>query len=193
MLVAMAAPLPAQEGVSALLTTPLAGQAVAVMPFTLVAGDGLPQGTLPADRTARLRWADSLLVEVLLDRAPEVLWIVPDTLRRIARRNTPMVGDPDRMGTSILRGKKIKKIPDPLRSALRSLAAVAGGRVIFVPASLTFSITESGQIRALLTAVIADVRSNSIPWRTEAQGVADTATEAVRIALSTMLPLEPEQ
>jgi len=188
-----AAPLQGQkDGVSALLTVPLAGQVVPVMPFTLVAGDGLPEGTLPADRAARALWADSLLAEVLLDRAPEINWMLPDTLRRIARRNTPMVGDPDRMGTSILRGSKIKKIPDPLRSSLRSLAAVAGGRIVFVPASLTFTMTESGQIRALLTAVMADVRSNSIVWRTAAPGVGDTATEALRIALSTILPLEPE-
>ncbi len=179
-----------EHQIAALLTTPLAGQVVSVLPFTRVIQDGLPPDALPATREGRLLWADSLLSDLLVERAPEVNWILPNELRRVARRNAPMVGDPDRLGTAILRGRNIKSIPDPLRSSLRSLVAVTGGRFAFIPASLILQPSDSGGVIATLVAVMADVRGNNLVWRTSAPGRGATPLEAVKAALATILPLE---
>ena len=51
---------------------------------------------------------------------------------------------PTQMGQAMLRSPKMKDIPDPLRSSLRNLMAVAGGRVVMVPAALAFSRSRTG-------------------------------------------------
>lgn len=179
------------QHVVALRTAPLAGQPIPVLPFAMVVADtGTPPDLLPADRAARLRWADSLLAEVLLDRGPEVQWMLPDTLRRIARRNAPLVANPDALGTPILRAPNLKTVPDPLRSNLRSLVAVAGGRFAFVPAALLFEASPDGGVRATFVGVMADVRNGTIVWRTTAPGLGATPAQAATAAFATVLPLD---
>ena len=112
------------------------------MPITLIAADpALQSDTIYApyrDRQTTLLWADSLIGEAFTGRAPEVRWVLPPELRKAARRSPGIVGDPDQMGQAMLRSPKLKDIPDPLRSSLRNLMAVVGGRAVMVPASLGF-------------------------------------------------------
>src|SRR5215207_9335802 len=135
-------PPPSASSAATVPTEALAGQNVAVMPITLVAADpALQSDTIYApyrDRRSALLWADSLIGDAFSGRAPEVRWVLPAELRKVARRSPGIVGDPDQMGQAALRSPKLREIPDPLRSSLRNLMAVVGGRVVMVPASIGF-------------------------------------------------------
>ena len=70
-----------------LLVASITGQPVALLPVTLVIADStVADSALVKERVALIRYTDSLIVEGLLTRAPEIEWIVPNDLRRMARR-----------------------------------------------------------------------------------------------------------
>jgi hypothetical protein len=172
----------------------LAGQQVAVVPLTLIATDPAYQSDTLfdayRDRRAALTWADSVIGDAFVGRAPEVKWVLPPALRKIARRAPGIVGDPDQMGQALLRAPKLKDVPDPLRASLRNLMAVVGGRVVMVPAALGFSPDTTGRIRAELSLVAADTRSGKVLWRSRALGIGPTPAAALTAALDGVLPLE---
>jgi hypothetical protein len=193
----VAAPATAADPVPTLPTSRLSGQTVAILPITLVAADPVLQSE-PVyagyrDRRTALAQADSLVTEAVLARAPEVNWVPPRDLRKIARRSAGYLTDPDQMGHAVLRAPKITVIPDPLRSSLRSLMAVAGGRLALVPASLGFGPEPDGQIRADLSLVLADSRSGKVVWRSVALGRGKTPDEALNAAIAAALPLDGGQ
>jgi hypothetical protein len=194
-LLASAAPLRAQEPAPPVPTQAFAGQSVAVVPLTLVAADPtLQSDTLYApyrDRRATLTWADSLIGDAFIGRGPEVKWVLPPALRKIARRSPGIVEDPDQMGQAMLRAPKLKDVPDPLRSSLRNLMAVVGGRIVMVPAALSFSRDSVGAVRAELSLVAADVRTGRIIWRSQARGTGPRPDVALLTALEAVLPLSP--
>jgi hypothetical protein len=172
----------------------LAGQEVAVMPLTLVATDPAFQtDSLFApyrDRRTTLTWADSVIGDAFVGRAPEVRWVLPPELRKVARRSPGIVGDPDQMGQALLRSPKFKTVPDPLRASLRNLMAVVGGRVALVPASLGFLPDSTRRIRAELSLVAADTRTGKVVWRSLALGSGPTPDAALAAALNAVLPLQ---
>jgi hypothetical protein len=184
------APLPPVRG---LATAALAGQVIAVLPITLLVADpALETDTVYArysDRRAALLRADSLVGEGLQSRGPEVNWVLPPQLRKIARRSAGVVEDPDQMGQAILRSPKMERVPDPLRSSIRSLVALAGGRMALVPASVGFGPEPNGQIRADLSLVLADSRSGKVLWRSLAYGRGATPDQALNAAVAAVLPL----
>ncbi|HEU4526136.1 MAG TPA: hypothetical protein VFR62_14000 [Gemmatimonadales bacterium] len=188
------APAPAGELAPPVPTEALVGQNVALMPITLVAADpALQSDTVYApyrDRRTTLSWADSLIGEAFVGRAPEVRWVLPPELRKVARRSPGIVGDPDQMGQAMLRSPKLQDIPDPLRSSLRNLMAVVGGRAVMVPASLGFGRQADGRIRADLTLVVADTRSGKVLWRSMAGGSGTDPQAALDAALTAVLPLD---
>jgi hypothetical protein len=145
------------------------------------------------DRRAALARADSLLSEGIVSRAPEVNWVPPSELRKMARRSAGYLVDPDQMGQAVLRGPKITVVPDPLRSSLRSLMAVAGGRLVLVPAAVGFGPEPDGQIRADLSLVVADARTGKVTWRSLAYGRGKSPDEALNAALAAVLPLDGGQ
>jgi hypothetical protein len=183
-------PLPA---VQTLATGPLAGQTIAVLPITLVVADPtLESDTLYQpyrERRAALLRADSLVGAGIQSRGPEVNWVLPPELRKIARRSAGFVDDPDQMGQAILRSPNLTKVPDPLRSSLRGLVAVVDGRLALVPASLGFGPEPNGQIRADLTLVLADCRSGRILWRSVAYGRGVNPDQALNAAVAAVLPV----
>jgi hypothetical protein len=189
-----AAPAPAPPPVLPVPTAALVGQNVALMPITLIAPDpALQSDTLYApyrDRRTALLWADSLIGEAFSGRAPEVRWVLPAELRKVARRSPGIVGDPDQMGQAALRSPKLRDIPDPLRSSLRNLMAVVGGRVVMVPASIGFGRQADGLIRADLSLAAADTRSGKVLWRSLASGSGANPREALDAALTAVLPLD---
>ncbi len=164
------------------------------MPLTLVAADpALHTDSIYApyrERRTALLWADSLIGDAFTGRAPEVRWILPPELRKVARRSPGIVGDPDQMGQAALRSPKLRQVPDPLRSSLRNLMAVVGGRMVLVPASLGFGRQADGQLRADLSLVVADTRSGRILWRSLAAGSGANPREALDAALAAALPLD---
>ena len=193
--VRLAAPLVAQAPIPPVPSEGLAGQQVALVPLSLVVTDPAFQSDTLfdryRDRRAALLRADSIIGEAFVGRAPEVKWVLPPVLRKLARRAPGIVDDPDQMGQALLRAPKLKDVPDPLRASLRNLMAVAGGRVAMVPAALGFSPDADGRIRAELSLVAADTRSGKVVWRSLALGGGATPDAALTAALEAVLPLTP--
>ena len=147
-------------------TAGIAAQQVGITPLTLiVAEDSLHWQALLGERRAALAKSDSVIGTLLTTRAPEVTWLLPDELRRAARRAPGIAPDPDQMGTAILLrgGGREEIVPDPLRHELRTLAALVGaggGRFVLVPAGLVFRRTGGP----------ADGRTGGGAARTRAEG-----------------------
>jgi len=182
--------------VPTLPTGSLTGQTIAVLPITLVAADPAVDTTAAfasyKERRPALLRTDSLIGEGLQARGPEVHWVLPPQLRKIARRSAGFVDDPDQMGQAVLRSPKMTKVPDPLRSSLRSMVALAGGRLALVPASLGFGPEPNGLVRADLTLVLADARNGKILWRSVAYGRGNSPDQALNAAISSVLPVSGE-
>jgi hypothetical protein len=170
----------------------LSGQTVAILPMTMVVADPAlqsdPSYAAYHDRRIALALSDSVISEGIVSRAPEVSWVPPRELRKMARRSAGYLADPDQMGHAVLRAPKLNEIPDPLRSSLRSLMAVAGGRFALAPASIGFGPEPDGQIRADLSLVLADARSGKVLWRSIALGRGKTPNEALNAAVASVLP-----
>ncbi|MEO8296144.1 MAG: hypothetical protein ABI613_11565 [Gemmatimonadota bacterium] len=188
---ALANPGPDQAVVPAipLYTVPLAGEKVTVLPLSLILAERPLSTEAPfTDRIGALRWCDSLLAYALENRAPDVSWVLPAELRRIARRAPGVAPDPDRMGQSVMGAPKLDFMPDPLRSYARSMVALAGGRMLLIPAAASFTPVAAG-IRTDFSIVMADARNGRVIWRSLAVGQGATAEAAMEAALKTMLPL----
>ena len=192
---------PVPEPTAPLPTAGMAGQPVSVLPLTLLAAAEELHWQAPlADRRAALTRADSIIGALLTARSPEVSWVLPDELRRAARRAPGVAPDPDRLGTALLyRAPNVQTVPDPLRSELRTLAALAGpggGRYALVPAGLVFRLPSSqagpppsaGHGTAELTVLIADVRTGVIGFRTVARGEGDDPWSALERAMKSLTP-----
>lgn len=179
----------APERALPLPTAGLSGQKVAVYPLTLVAAsEELGWRDRLSPRREALDRADSILAAALTERAPEVTWVLPEELRRAAQRGAPMLTDPDQMATALLRSPEVNIVPDPLRSQMRALTAVAGDRYALVPASLVFFPDSGAGGRAAFTVVLVDVRTGVIGWRTVAQGRGSSPWDAFWSALKTLTP-----
>ena len=170
-------PVPAMTGVE-----------VVVYPLTMILAEaslGWDGALTPRD--SALQIADSLLAALLAARTPEVTWVYPDELRRVARRAPGLLVDPDRLATAALR-HNLAKIPDPLRSQMRSLTGAAGDRLSLVPASLHFFRAADDVGRAELTVVVVDVRLGDVWWRSVVRGTGPDPWTALREALNTLAP-----
>lgn len=195
------------EPTAPLPTAGLAAQQVSLLPLTLVAAeDSLHWEALLGGRRAALARADSVLGTLLQARAPEVTWVLPDELRRAARRAPGIAPNPDQMGTAILlrRTKQDPEmVPDPLRNELRTLTALAGsggGRYALVPAGLVYRRTVEqsngrtvtpgplGRATAELTVVMVDVRTGRVGFRTVARGEGDDPWTALTRAVKSLTP-----
>lgn len=173
-----------------LVTTPFAGQSIAVTPLTLiVAADTIPRIAPLNDRTVALAWADSIIGQAITSRGPDVKWVLPAELRKVARRSPTVAPDPDKMGQAALREQDLEEVPDPFRNYIRNLVALINGRYALVPAALSFTPRPDGRIRAELALAIADTRSNKVPWQTVAWADGRTPELALAAALATVLPL----
>lgn len=174
-------------------TGTLAGQTVAVIPITLVVADpALLSDSLYAaykDRRTTLLWTDSLIGDAFVSRAPEVTWVLPPRLRKVARRAPGLVGDPDQMGQAVMRNPQLRVIPDPLRANLRSLVSLTDARIVMIPAALGFSLDSLHAVRADLSLVAADARSGKVLWRSQAVGSGATPGAALETALTAVLPV----
>jgi hypothetical protein len=186
-------PSPPTPPVATLSSAAFSGQTIAVLPITLVVADPALQSDSTyanyRDHRSALLRADSLVGAGLQTRGPEVNWVLPPQLRKVARRAAGFVEDPDKMGQAILRSPKLTSVPDPLRSSLRSLMAVVNGRVALVPASLGFGPEGDGRVRADLTLVLADSRTGKVLWRSLAYGRGKSPDEALNAAVAAVLPL----
>lgn len=171
----------------------LASVKVPILPLTLLASDdSLGWSASFADQRAALATADSILGSLLQARAPEVTWVLPEELRRQARRSPTFAVNPDQMGTALLRGERVVEVPDPLRSELRTLVAIAGARYALAPAQLIFRrATGAADARtgtAELTVVIVDARLGRVGFRTVARGEGTDPWAAFTRAVKALTP-----
>lgn len=187
---------PVPQPTAPLPTAGIAGQRVALFPLTLVAAeDSLQWGPLLADRSATLARADSVIVSLITARAPEVTWVSPDELRRAARRSGGVAADPGQLGTAILRAERLTDVPDPLRSQLRTLVGLAGGRYAMIPAALVYRRRSAGGVGAQhatataeLAVVLVDARLGKVGWRTIARGDGADPWGALTLAVKALTP-----
>jgi hypothetical protein len=178
-----------QDGRTGLAREGLAGQTVAVLPFTLVVRDtALAHPVLQRDRVEVLRWADSVFGDALVLLAPEIGWMLPPELRRVARRNVGVVQDPDRMGHAVMRSPQLTSVPDPTRSQLRTLVAFFDGRLVLIPAGLVLGPGDAGQVEATLDLVIADARTGRVGFRARLTGLGPTPDEALTALVRRLFP-----
>jgi hypothetical protein len=173
---------------------------VPILPFTLVvAEDSLEWEQVLVDRKAVLAAADSVLGALLKVRAPEVSWVLADEVRRQARRSPTFGSNPDQMATALLRSERLVQVPDPLRSELRTLVALAGARYALVPAALVYlraTPDTSGTApraatavaRAELSIVLVDARLGRVGWRTVARGEGNDPWTALTRAVKALTP-----
>jgi hypothetical protein len=183
---------PAPAPTAPLPTAGLAGQKVSVLPLTLAAAeDTLHWDALIADRRATLDRSDSIIGALLVAREPEVTWVGPAELRRVARRAAGIAAEPDQMGTSFLRAEALIDVPDPLRYQLRTLVALAGGRFALVPAGLVYRHapgSPAGVATAELSIVLIDARVGKVGWRTVARGEGLDPWTALTRAVKSLTP-----
>jgi hypothetical protein len=143
-------------------------------------------------RAAAITRFDGILGPYLLDNAPDVKWVLPDALRKIARRAPGLVPDPDRMGHQVMASSRMRRVPEPLASRLRQLVAYSDARHVLLPSSLMFSRDSTG-LSAEVAAELVDARLGSVLWRTYATGKGRSPDAAVRAAIATMVPPEMTQ
>jgi hypothetical protein len=110
-----------------------------------------------------------------------------------------MAGDPAQFPTSVLRHDEVIEVPDPLRSQMRNLAAVARSRFALVPATLIWVpadtaaavravVNGAGAATAELTLVMVDTRLGQVLFRTVARGGADDPWTALVRATKSATP-----
>jgi hypothetical protein len=176
-------------------TFSLSGQPVSVVPLEMivVASDTLDTLAIMQDHEHALRWADSLIGVALLERAPEIKWVLAPELRKKALRAPGVMTDPDRMGQSIMRNSNYKDTPDPLRSYLRSMTAVVGGDFALIPAALMFEAVPDTGLRAYLAMVMSNTRTGDVVYRTVATGVGSNPTRALKAAMLTVIPSDMQK
>ncbi|MEO5800363.1 MAG: hypothetical protein ABIZ70_06205 [Gemmatimonadales bacterium] len=170
-----------------LMLAPLAGQAIPVLPITFLLSDSATPPGLPAGNAARLAWADSIVASTLQMRGPEVSWVLPAELRKVAKRAPGLVTDPDRMGQAMLRNDGFTKTPDPLRSYLRALSAMTDARDVLVPAAVRFVPAATGA-KVEVTLVLVDSRNGQVLFRSHPVGSGATAADALTAAIAHILP-----
>ena len=180
---------PEPEATQPLPTAGIAGQPVAVYPLTLMtAAEELGWHGYLAARREALDRADSIIGALLVERSPEVTWVLPAELRRAAARAPGLLTNPDQMATALLRSPRVERIPDPLRSQMRALNGVAADRYAFIPTALIFTRTPDGRGQAELMLVMGDVRTGLLQWRTVARGTGTDPWEALRVAFKALTP-----
>ena len=177
-----------------LVVNAVAGQGVAIVPVNmLIIEPEVPPGTFTLAKPALVRWVDSVLFDGATSRAPEVKWIPPQELRRISKRAGGLMPDPDQMGQSIMRSWGISSVPDPLRSNLRRLLAVAGGsRYAMIPAAVMFKSDSAGVLSVDMSILLADIRTGRVVWRSVAKGRGGTPQQVLGKAVVTIFPVEGE-
>lgn len=186
------------EPTAPLPTAGLAGQRVALTPLELVAAeDTIHLDALVADRRTTLDKCDSIIATFLTARAPEVTWVGPAELRHVARRAPGIAADPDQLGTPFLRASNVVDVPDPMRSQLRTLMGLVGGRYALIPAGLVFRRTvgrsdgrtgTAGTVTAELSVVMIDSRVGRVGWRTIARGEGEDPWTALTRAVKSLTP-----
>ena len=123
--------------------------------------DSLGWANQISDHDAYLSSLDSEIEFAFSDRGVKKVWVFPEALDAMAKRNQPYAPDPHGMAAQWLRYPGPKRLPeqlpDPLASQLRTLAALQeGGQLVFLPIELRFQPVPGGKECAVLRFAIFD-------------------------------------
>lgn len=184
---------PVPEPTRPLPLTALASVKVPVLPLGILAfDDSLHWATSRADLSAARVAVDSIVGALLQDRAHQVTWILPEELRRQARFSPTFATNPDHIGTAVLQQTKVGDfLPDPLRSELRALVAIADARFALVPAQLVYrraAGSTAGLGTAELSVVLVDARLGQVGFKTVARGDGTDPWTALTRAVKALTP-----
>lgn len=174
--------------VSQIPVSSLAGSSALLLPFgSVVFGDSI--ASLASQRADILDRATAVLDSVLRRDAGAVTWQNQDSIRRVLRRspgiNTP---DPSRLPTGFLLAKRVEAVPDPLWSSIRTVAALTGARMAFVPVAVKLDGRE-GAVSATFAMALIDVRLGQLVWRGRVTGrPSDSAEVALVSAAAAAIP-----
>lgn len=168
----------------------LAGSSALVLVTGAVVFGDSTQGLLPR-RTALLEAANAALDTALRRDAREVDWQGLAEQRRALRRNPAMNLDPDRLPTSYVVGaEEQQRLPEPLWSGMRTLAALTNARYALIPALVRIDGT-LGAPRATFVLLAADARTGLVVWRGRVEGRAAATPEAALAAAAAALVPSP--
>jgi hypothetical protein len=181
-----------QIAVSQMSVAPLAGTNVLLLAAGgLVVGDSAhPLPELAGRHTALVEVAYAAIDSALRRDGREVNWLGLDEQSRAARRNPTLGIEPERFATQYLFDPKIDRIPDPLWSQIRTLAALTSARYVLAPAGVKIS-GAPGALTAAYVVVLADARSGGVLLRVRAQGAAAPTAEAALAAAAASLLATP--
>jgi hypothetical protein len=159
----------------------LAGASALLLPFgSIVFGDSV--ASLATQRADLLDRATAVLDSVLRRDAGTVTWQNQDSIRRALRRS-PGIGaaDPSRLPTGFLLARRVEAVPDPLWSSIRTVAALTGARMAFVPVAVKLDGREGAVIATFAMALI-DVRLGQLAWRGRVTGRPAASAEAALVS-----------
>lgn len=136
----------------------LQGREVMVAPFQVRLG--VPSEVQP----------EAELAFALRQRAGEVRWFLPDTLRAITGRNPGIDIALERLPVTSFLQAQVERVGDPLYGHLRRLNALTGVPLVLIPVRLRYrSRTQVVDDRVLepameITATLVHVRSGRVLW-----------------------------
>jgi hypothetical protein len=164
----------------------LAGSAVAVYPLNSFRIDtAMVWARELGDQRATLARIDSMILRTLTLRLTEVTWMSPADLRNAAAKGPGMLVPPEQIGTSRILVKIAAPVPEPVRSQMRQLTAVAtGGRFALVPATLVIERADSTRGRVKLVVALIDLRWGAVRWGGTLIGLSENPWDAISQAAS---------
>lgn len=147
----------------------LSAQKIAVLPaFTILAGQD--EWGAPLRRsTATLRALDAQVDSALQERGVGRSWVFPAELQRSFQHNPTYATDPYALGEEPLRSSTLEvgsRLPDPLASQLRTLAALSDTRYVLAPIELRVQhlATDSTRGDGVLKLAVLDARLSEVVW-----------------------------
>jgi len=123
--------------------------------------DSLGWANQISDRDAYLSSLDAEIEFAFSDRGVKKVWVFPEAVDAMVKRNQPYAPDPHGMAAQWLRYPGPKRlpeqVPDPIASQLRTLAALQdGGQLVFLPIEVRFEPVAGGKECAVLRFAIFD-------------------------------------
>jgi hypothetical protein len=124
---------------------------------------------LPGSATTAARYdgVDLLDAEIsywLREQAPDVRWVLPETIDRTLRRTPELDIKVRQLDVAVFRRAQVKRIGDPLYGDLRRIAAVLDAKLAVVPVGAEFKPGDATQGRLEIALAIIDLSFGDVIW-----------------------------
>jgi hypothetical protein len=122
------------------------------------------------------------IVFALTERDPRVGWVVPEEVRRAARRSPLFAGNPDALPGDPMTHHGERRVLEPLAGELRRYSALIDARLVLLPRLIPAPEAADGSQRVRLSSVVVDARSGDVVWWAEQLAPSDDLRERAGIA-----------